>query len=365
MGDRFDVAVVGGGPAGLATAIFAARAGLSTVLFERSGGPPDKACGEGLMPAGVRVLEALGVRERIGSADSAPFLGIRYVQENGSCAEGRLPAPGLGIRRTALTSALAQCAGECEVAIRWGCAVEGFTTTAQAVTLATPDGEVSAKLLVAADGLHSRLRRLAGLERPARLPQRLGLRQHFRIAPWTEFVEVHLGEGMEAFVTPAGAERVGIAFLWERDAVPELVSIEPFLRRFPTLAARLAGAPADSRPRGAGPLAQGARSQIAERFVLVGDSAGYIDAITGEGVSLAFVCAQALGAILPAALERGATRETLIPYERAFAREFRRYALVCRSVLAVARRPRLRRPVLHFFGAHPHLFERLIALALT
>jgi flavin-dependent dehydrogenase len=365
VGDSFDIAVVGGGPAGLATAIFAAGAGLSTVLFERTIGPPDKACGEGLMPAGVAVLEALGVRDRVGPADCAPFLGIRYIQEDGSCAEGRLPAPGLGIRRTALTSALAQRAGECGVAIRWGCAVEGFTTTAQAVTLATPEGEVAAKLLVAADGLHSRLRRLAGLDRLTRLPQRLGLRQHFRVAPWSELVEVYLGDAMEAFVTPAGAERVGVAFLWERATVPEPVPIESFLRRFPVLAARLARVPADSRPRGAGPLAQRARSRIADRFVLIGDSAGYVDAITGEGVSLAFVCAQALGAILPAALERGATRETLIPYERAAAREFRRYALVCRSVLALARRPRLRRPVLHFFGAHPHLFDRVIALAMA
>jgi flavin-dependent dehydrogenase len=313
----------------------------------------------------VGVLEALGVRDRIGRADCAPFLGIRYIQEDGSCVQGRLPAPGLGIRRTALTSVLAQRAGECGAAIRWRCAVEGFTTTAQAVTLATPDGEVAAKLLVAADGLHSRLRRLAGLDRPSRLPQRLGLRQHFRVPPWSEFVEVHLGDKMEAFVTPAGEERVGIAFLWDRDAVPEPVSFENLLQRFPTLAARLADASTDSRPRGAGPLAQGSYSRIADRFVLMGDAAGYVDAITGEGLSLAFVCAQALGAILPVVLERGATRETLIPYQRAAAREFRRYALVCRSVLALARRPRLRRPVLHFFGAHPRLFDKLIALALA
>jgi len=365
VGDSFDVAVVGGGPAGLASAIFASRAGLSTVMLDRSSGPPDKACGEGLMPAGVRVLEAMGARDRIPSGDCAPFLGIRYVQEDGSCAEGRLPSPGLGIRRTALTSALARRAGECGVAIRWGCAVEGFTTTADSVTLATAGGAVVAGVLVAADGLHSRLRRLAGLDRPSRLPQRLGLRQHFRVAPWSEFVEVHLGSGVEAFVTPAGAKRVGIAFLFERDAVAKTLSFENLLQRFPALASRLADAPADSRARGAGPFAQGVRSRIADRFVLVGDSAGYVDAITGEGISLALAGAQALGAILPRALQRGATRDSLLPYERAAAREFRRYTVVCRSVLGLARRPRLRRRVVRFLGSHPGLFDRLIALALA
>jgi flavin-dependent dehydrogenase len=176
---------------------------------------------------------------------------------------------------------------------------------------------------------------------------------------------VHLGDGVEAFVTPAGAERVGIAFLFEKDTVPGPASFENFLPRFPALAARLADAPADSRPRGAGPLAQGARSRIADRFVLVGDAAGYLDAITGEGISLALIGAKTLGAILPGALEQSATRDSLLPYERAAAREFRRYALVCRSVLGVARRPPLRRRVVRFLGSHPGLFDRLIALALA
>jgi flavin-dependent dehydrogenase len=365
MGADFDVAVVGGGPAGLATAIFASRAGLSTALFERSGGPPDKACGEGLMPAGVRVLETLGVRDRITSADCTPFLGIRYVQEDGTFVEGRLPSPGLGIRRTALTAALAQRADECGVELRWGCPVEGFRAGAESVTLETASGETTSRVLVAADGPRSRLRRLAELDRAIDRPQRLGLRQHFHVATWAEFVEVHLAESIQAFVTPAGDERVGVAFLWEKSAVPGPASFESFVSRFPALAARLADAPADSSPRGAGPLEQGARSRVADRFVLVGDAAGSIDAITGEGVSLALAGARALGEILPGALERGATREALLPYEKVATREYRRYALVCRSVLALARRPRIRRPALRFLARHPRLFDRLIALALA
>ena len=57
-----DVLIVGGGPAGLATAISCAQAGLSVTVAEPRTGPVDKACGEGLMPAAVRRLAAIGVR---------------------------------------------------------------------------------------------------------------------------------------------------------------------------------------------------------------------------------------------------------------------------------------------------------------
>ena len=143
------------------------------------------------------------------------------------------------------------------------------------------------------------------------------------------------------------------------------MSFARLLERFPAIAERIAGAQADSQPRGAGPLAQAVRARTAQRFALVGDAAGYVDAITGEGLSLALACGQALGAGLPAALARGATRAALAPYERFAAHEFRRYAVVCRTVLAVARRPRLRGAALHILGRHPHLFDRLVALALA
>ncbi|MCI0669530.1 MAG: NAD(P)/FAD-dependent oxidoreductase [Myxococcaceae bacterium] len=358
------MAVAGAGPAGLALAIAAANRGLSVTVLERQEVPVDKACGEGLMPAGLAVLERLGVRAHLAPEDCAPFHAIRYVQEDGSAAEGRLPAPGgLGIRRLALSRALLARADALGVEVRTRCPVRAHERSHDAVVLSTPGDPVRARILVAADGLASTLRRAEGLELSARGPRRYGLRQHFRVAPWAPRVEVHLSPGVEAYVTPAGRQRVGVAFLWERGFPPN-PSVASLRARFPHLAARLGDAEPDSEPRGAGPLAQRARSVVADRFVLLGDAAGYVDAVTGEGLSLALVCAEALAAVLPQALVRGATARELASYVRVFRREFRRYEVLTRGVLALARRPRLRRPLVRVLGRAPRLFDAVLAVAL-
>jgi flavin-dependent dehydrogenase len=133
---------------------------------------------------------------------------------------------------------------------------------------------------------------------------------------------------------------------------------------FPRLKERFGAARPASSVQGAGPLAQATSAVVARRLVLAGDAAGYRDAITGEGLSLAFNSAAALAAVVPEALERGATREALAPYARAHARLFRRYALVTDAVLGIARRPRLRRPLIRALGARPGLLDRLVAWGL-
>ena len=358
---KVDVAIAGGGPAGLAMAIHTARRGLSTVVIERRAAPPDKACGEGVMPAGVGELELLGALPLLSAADWAPFRGIRYVQEDGTSAEGRLPGEGgLGIRRTALVSALASRARGAGAILHNGSAVLSHRRTPRAIELETEAGPVEAQILVAADGLASPLRHAEGLDGVPITPLRFGLRQHYRLEPWTDFVEVHLSDGAEAYVTPVGPQRVGVAFLWEDRRVSKPISTEALCSRFPLLAEKLLGSELESSPRGAGPLARAARARTADRFALLGDAAGYVDAITGEGLSLAFGCASALASILPQALARGASREALAPYERAFAQLFRRYAWVTRSVLAISRRVRLRRQIIRYLSAHPEMFDAML-----
>ena len=96
-----DLLVAGGGPAGLATAIHAARAGLEVVVIEQRSGPIDKACGEGLMPHAVRQLELLGVRPA-----GRLFDGVSYIDDSRCVTAHFGSGPGLGVCRRTLHAAL-------------------------------------------------------------------------------------------------------------------------------------------------------------------------------------------------------------------------------------------------------------------
>ncbi|ETK38086.1 NAD(P)/FAD-dependent oxidoreductase [Microbispora sp. ATCC PTA-5024] len=165
-----------------------------------------------------------------------------------------------------------------------GTASEGFPRMAREGS----SEMVEARWLVAADGLHSPVRAALGLGLPVSGQRRYGLRRHYRIAPWTDFVEVHWAPGGEAYVTPVGDDLVGVAVLSTRRR-----GYDEHLAEFPDLLARLDG-PAATAVRGAGPLRQRVRSRVAGRVLLVGDAAGYVDALTGEGLSLALLSAGAL-----------------------------------------------------------------------
>jgi flavin-dependent dehydrogenase len=362
MPDRIhDAVVVGAGPAGLAFAAFAAARGLDVLVLERREGPLDKACGEGLLPAGVRALEPLGVIPSIATADRAALVAIRWIDAAAGEARLALPPPGgVAVRRTALSAALLARARAAGAEVVQGAAVVRHRRERDAVRVEGPFGAARGRVLVAADGLNSPTRRREGFALPPRRPSRYGVRRHFAVAPWSSDVEVHFGPRAEAYVWPAGRERVGVAFLYEPGAAGDPRRL---LEAFPSLAARVAGAEEASAPRGAGPFAQASRARVADRLVLLGDAAGYVDAITGEGLSLAFGCAADLAALLPAALAAGATAGALRAYDVAWRRRFLPYATWTKVMLALSRRPALRRRVLALAAARPWPFERVVAAA--
>ncbi|WP_182874519.1 NAD(P)/FAD-dependent oxidoreductase [Microbispora sp. H10670] len=347
-----DVLVAGGGPAGLATAIHAALAGLETVVVEPRAVPVDKACGEGLMPTGVAALAGLGIDLGIALPESRPFLGIRYVDGRHRVQAEFRDGAGLGVRRTALHAALARRAREAGVRVISGrvAGVRAGDADVHARVLPSggvPDGSgLRARWLVAADGLHSPIRASLGLDLPAGGPRRYGLRRHYRVAPWTDFVEVHWAPGGEAYVTPVGDDLVGVAVLsGERQGYHE------HLAAFPDLLARLDGPPA-TPVRGAGPLRQRVRRRVAGRVLLVGDAAGYVDALTGEGLSLALLSARALVGCLRA----GRPEE----YEAAWRRLSRRSRLLTATLLEARRHPPAARMIVPAARRLPVLFRAAV-----
>jgi flavin-dependent dehydrogenase len=306
-----DVLVVGGGPAGLATAIRCAQAGLSVTVAEPRAMPVDKACGEGLMPSAVRRLDALGVPLGGPAASGLPLRGIRYTNGRDQADALFRGGTGLGVRRTVLHAALSGRAAALGVPVLPLRVPAGSVRQTADRVIA---GGVEARYLVAADGLHSAIRRaLAGRDAPrppwrgAAAPARYGLRRHYRIEPWADLVEVHWAGEAEAYVTPVAADTVGIALLFSRASrasnPPGLErpgGFEARLAEFPALRERLAGAAPASAVRGAGPLRQRVRRRVHGRVLLAGDASGYLDALTGEGIGVALAQATALAACLSA-----------------------------------------------------------------
>ncbi|MFH9616427.1 NAD(P)/FAD-dependent oxidoreductase [Streptomyces pratensis] len=310
-----DILVAGGGPAGLAAAIRAATAGLEAVVVEPRPLPVDKACGEGIMPSGVAALSALGV-----TPAGRRLQGIRYI-EGARRAEATFRGqPGLGVRRTELHSALHRRA--CELGVR---VVPGRVGEVRQGNDSVTAAGLTARWLIAADGLHSPVRRALGLERPGPAPRRYGLRRHYRIAPWTDFVEVHWSREGEAYVTPVGEGLVGVAVLSRHRR-----SHEQHLSAFPALARTLRGLEAGP-VRGAGPLRQAASAPRAGRVLMAGDAAGYVDALTGEGIALAAATASAAVDCLVAGRPDA--------YPAKWARLTRRHRLLTGALLGAAGHP--------------------------
>jgi flavin-dependent dehydrogenase len=338
-------------------------------LFERGVFPKEKPCGEGLMPAGVGVLERHGLADVVGGA---PFLGVRYYA-GALVAEGRfpaiagLPAAGRGQRRYRLDHALFDAAAATPgVCAHAGVRVDAPIRTGGRVAGLVVEGQPRhAPLVVVADGLRSPLRRQLGLDGPPPRRRRVGLRTHYRLAPGQAqppWVEVFLGRGHELYVTPLPGDEILVAGLAEQGAVTggAAAAMRRWVAEQPILCARLEGAEQLTALIGMAPLASRVRAGVAPGAVLLGDAAGFLDPITGGGMAQALLSAELLAGYLA---RRPNGDAWLYEFERARRTLLRDYRILTHMVLGLAAHPWLARGTLRLMRAAPALFSHLIGVS--
>ncbi len=314
------------------------------MVFDRAIPPIDKACGEGLMPDSIEVMGRLGIS--IPAETGSRFRGIRFTDGQSSVTADFPSGMGVGLRRTALHSLLVRRAEELGIKLAWG---------ARDVRLASGGVSIGgqclrSKLIVAADGQNSLLRRQAGLHDATAEQRRYGFRQHYRIAPWSPYMELHWGPNCQVYITPVAADEVCVASI-SRDPAMRLDSALTF---FPELRSRLSGALTASSERGALSVSRVLRRVYKDNLVLLGDASGSVDAITGEGMCVAFKQSLELaGAAHAGDLSRYQLRHTRLG---------RRPRAMSALMLLLDRRPSFQRRALSSLARHPSVFASLLAI---
>jgi menaquinone-9 beta-reductase len=344
MVNTTEVFVVGGGPAGLAAALAVRKRGLEVVVADGDQPPIDKACGEGLMPDGRAALAELGVQ--IAPESSYPFRGIRFVSGN-LTVEANFPSGiGIGVRRTALHPAMVASAESAGISLLWNTPVTGLDTNGVRIR----DHLVRARWVIGADGGQSLVRQWAGLDRYSYNRTRFAFRRHYRLSPWTDYMELHWGPGCQIYVTPTAADEICVALI-SRD---RHLRLDAALPAFQELAVRLRGAEPASAERGAVSATRKLRRVHKGPVALIGDASGTVDAITGEGLCLSFRQAEALAECLAIG--------NLEPYQRLHRALAKRPALMARLMLTLDGAPSFRQRVFRAFVSDPRLFDRMLAM---
>jgi flavin-dependent dehydrogenase len=379
---RVDVAVVGAGPAGAATAILLADRGYTVVLLDKAGFPRSKICGEYLSPEAARVLDRLGVLKAVDAAGAQPLRGMRLVAPDGTMLRGVYPTTGpwrgyrdhaLAIPRTVFDLVLLDHARSLPVDVRERHRVTDLTIEGGCVTGvrgADASGRpfaISCRLVVGADGRASVVARSLGLVQPHRL-KRLALIRHVAgLGGFDQMGEIYVDPPDYSILNPVAPGLVNVSLVVPlAHARPYRGRLEMFfdarLRQLRHVMPRLQGMQPEGPLMAMGPLAYRVREPRHGGVLLVGDAGGFYDPFTGEGIYSALRSAELLADVVHDALERDdVSARALGAYTRA-RRVLRDKEWITRGLQFIIARRRLSNWVAHGLARRPALLDMLMGV---
>lgn len=342
-----EVLVVGGGPAGAATAWFLARAGVDVLVVDRARFPRDKPCAEYLSPQASRVLSEMGVLSAIEAAGAAQLGGMRVRAPNGTIIHGEFASShgfrgfrdrGLALPRRVLDPLLLDGARAMGARVLEGTTVRDLHRAGDGrvagleVHSASGVRTLRAPLVVGADGLRSVVARRLGLARMGRFPRRVAIVAHYGgVEGMGSCGEMHVDAGGYLGLADVGHGTTNVAVVVPAAEARAMAGAPgDYLARWIAarahLARRFAHAERLTPARATGPFNVRARRAWAPGCALVGDAADFFDPFTGEGIYAALRGGELLtGYAFEGVRAAGARRRdiALEAYDRALRDAFR------------------------------------------
>lgn len=386
----YDAIIVGGGPAGSATAYHLTRAGFAVLLLDRADFPRDKPCGEFFSPPVRGLLSDLGLYSvaLFAGLHTIPTATLRWdglASVSGTFLSQNhpySPCGGFSLERLVLDNLLWQNAVRAGADARSGIPLRGLLRDPEGniIGARTDAGEFYARVVIGADGVHSRVARELEVVRPIPRLQKIAIVMHYSgICEDIQSASVemrvgslktnHQGGSIVCGYGPGAHGTANVNLLVPETQAREIAAqgkerYADFIlsETFPDVAERLRGA-TRTRLTTCGTFGHRTTTPIANGVLLVGDAAEFIDPFTGEGVYFALRGAELAAETLVRALKQGDTSVgSLTSYVRARRREFSPKYTVCDLIERAVHAPSLIRWVVPRLSRRPALLNRLLGV---
>ncbi len=351
----FDVAIVGGGPAGASCAAFCAAAGLQTALLEREKFPREKVCGDCINPSCWPILRRLGVADRVRGSPHGKLDRVEFISVGGRSLSIRLPDGDdaeIAIKRSLFDQLLLNRARELGATVFESVTVTAVTSPdprTEHWSISAGEQTFQARTLVAADGRNSTVARLCGLL-PKAAKERVALQSHLPLPP-------DFGDRVVLEFRPEGYS--GQAPVGNGELNVCLVSVPKRIASLRAWAEERFDLSSNHAWRTITPLTRQPISPGQPSLFLVGDAARVVEPFTGEGIYYALASGELAAKAIALQRESGNADDMALAYSAAHAQLYRGRLWINRLARSLVLSPRIGSAFLQIARVQPALLRLL------